>query len=358
MTTRERLAAAALASLALHALVIAGTWLPVPEAPPDPPRRLEARLAVAEPASPAQPAPPAAKPAPKADPALQPRRAPPARATTQRVTAPAPAPAPVLAAPEPPVPPGAQAEAEAPAAPTSPEPTERLALAAETAAVAAAVRTLPRRGRIAYNVLYGNDRFSVARVVQSWEVDADAYKLASEAETSGIVDVFRPQRIRYMSQGRIVRQGLRPDTFLVSRTRRGQNDASQARFDWNAAQVTYGHAADQKQAPLPPGAQDLISIMYQFSLAPPAPGRHRLPIATGSRFEYYDIEVADEESIETPIGALKALPVRQIARPGAESIEFWLATEYRYLPVKVRHYDRQGNFSGEQVVSEIRISED
>jgi hypothetical protein len=98
--------------------------------------------------------------------------------------------------------------------------------------------------------------------------------------------------------------------------------------------------------------------MYHFSLAPPAPGRHRLPIATGSRFQIYDIEVASEESIETPIGALRALPVKQIARAGAESIEFWLATEYRYLPVKIRHYDREGNFSGEQVVSEIRISED
>jgi len=83
-----------------------------------------------------------------------------------------------------------------------------------------------------------------------------------------------------------------------------------------------------------------------------------LPITTGSRFGFYDIDVAVEESIETPIGTLKALPVKQIVPLGSESVEFWLASEYRYLPVKIRHYDREGNYSGEQVVTEIRISED
>jgi uncharacterized protein DUF3108 len=332
--------------------VIAGAWLPVPEAP-GPPRRLEARLAAVAPApAPAREAAPA--PPHREKRAVSKKAAPSAGDLSPAFPKGAARSAGGLdpASPEP------QREPEA-AEPVPSDPPQRLALAAESSAVAAAaVRTLPRRGRIAYNVLYGNDRFSVARVVQSWEVEADAYKLASEAETSGIVDLFRPQRVRYMSQGRIVPEGLRPDSFLVSRTRRGQNEASQARFDWGAGQVTYGPATDQKHAPLPPGAQDLMSVMYHFSLAPPAPGRHRLPIATGSRFQVYDIEVAGEESIDTPIGALKALPVKQVARAGSESIEFWLATEYRYLPVKIRHYDRDGNFSGEQVVSEIRISED
>lgn len=350
MTTRERFATAALVSLALHALVMAGAWLPVPQVP-GPPPRLEARLVVP---------PPVAEPAPQTPPASRTREK---RATARAIPssvppAPAPASAFAVAAPEPTLVPDPPRETEAAAEPAAPEPPQRVAVVAESSAVAAAVRTLPRRGRIAFNVLYGNNRFSVGKVVQTWEVEADAYKLASEAETSGIVDLFRPQRMRYISQGRIVPQGLRPDSFLVSRTRRGQNEASQARFDWNAGQLTYGNARDQKHAALPPEAQDLMSLMYQFSLTPPAPGRHRYPIATGSRFDVYDIEVAAEESIETPIGTLKALPVKQIARAGSESIEFWLASEYRYLPVKIRHYDREGNFSGEQVVTEIRISED
>mgnify|MGYP003889354381 CR=1 FL=1 len=67
---------------------------------------------------------------------------------------------------------------------------------------------------------------------------------------------------------------------------------------------------------------------------------------------------AAEESIETPIGTLRALPVKQLPKQGLESIQIWLAADYRYLPVLIRHFDREGKFSGEQVVSEIRISEE
>jgi hypothetical protein len=337
----------------LHALVIAGTWMPVSQAPV-PPARLEARLVALPPAKP----PPAIAAAPRA----REKRANPAAAAVTAsapAIAPAPAEAPAMGAADLPVTPEPQREGETAAAePVAPEPPQHVALAAESSTIAAAVRSLPRRGRIAYNVLYGDSRFAVGRTVQTWEVAGDSYRLASEAETSGVVDLFRPQRLRYMSQGRVMTQGLRPDSFVVSRTRRGRNEASQARFDWNAGQLTYGTARDQKHVALPPGTQDLMSLMFQFSLAPPARGRHRLPITTGTRFEFYEIEVAGEESIETPIGALRALPVKQIVRAGSESIEFWLAAEYRYLPVKIRHYDREGNFSGEQVVSEIRISEE
>ncbi len=339
MTPRARLAATALASLALHALVIAGNWLPVPQ-PVDALRPLEARLAPL--------------PEPKADAARPRARAP-------RHAAPVPVPPVVsVAAVGPPLPPEPQAEA-APAEfaapqPTAPEPPQQLALAAESSA--AIVRNLPRRGRITFTLLYGEDRAYIGKVVQSWEAQAGTYSIASEAETGGIVELFRPQRLRHVSKGSITAQGLRPDVFLVSRTRRGQTEASQARFNWNTGSLAYGNAREPHSAALPAGTQDLMSFIYQFVLAPPVPGRHRVPITSGSRFEVYDIDVSNEISIETPIGTLKALPVRQVPRPGAESMELWLAADYRYLPVRIRHFDREGRYSGEQMVSEIRISEE
>jgi hypothetical protein len=194
--------------------------------------------------------------------------------------------------------------------------------------------------------------------VQSWEAEAGSYLLASDAVTTGIVELFRPQRLRYLSQGRITARGLRPESFLLSRTRRGETEAARARFDWGAGNLAYGDAREQKSAALPEGTQDLMSFIYQLALVPPEPGRFRLPITSGSRFETYEIEVFQEERIETPLGTVRALPVRQIPRAGSESVEIWLAAEYRYLPVKIRYFDREGNPAGEQVVSEIRISED
>lgn len=341
MTTRLRLVIAALLSLAFHALVISGEWVPLPQAP-DAPRLLQARLT----------------PPPEMKPAV-PR--PKVRAARRAVPAPVPEVA-AIAAASPLVLPDLLSDDEAPAGeeaepPAAPEPPQQLALAAEPS-VAAAAHSLPRRGRISFTLFYGNEQFYVGTAVQSWDAGADTYLLASEAETGGIVDLFWSQRMRYMSRGKITSRGLQPESFLASRTRRGRNDAAQARFDWSAGSLVYGYAHEQKRAPLPAGTQDFMSFVFQYVLAPPAPGRYRVPITTGTRFEVYEIVVSGEERIETPLGTLRALPVRQLPHPGQESIEVWLAADYHHLPVRIRHFDREGNVAGEQMVSEIRISEE
>jgi len=341
MTTRLRLVNAALLSLAFHALVISGEWVPLPQAPGEP-RLLQARLAP----------PPELK-----------RAVPRPKVRAARRAAPAPVPeVAAVAAASPLVLPDLLPD-EAPAEdvaeqPAAPEPPQRLALAAETSVAAAAHSSLPRRGRISFTLFYGDERHYVGTAVQSWEAGADTYLLASEAETGGLVELLWSQRLRYVSRGRITPRGLQPESFLSSRTRRGRNEAAQARFDWSAGSLNFGYAHEQKSAPLPADAQDLMSFIFQYVLAPPAPGRYRVPITTGTRFEVYEIVVSGEERIETPLGVLRALPIRQVPRPGDESIEIWLAADYHYLPVRIRHFNRSGNFSGEQMVNEIRISEE
>jgi uncharacterized protein DUF3108 len=336
VTTRERLGVTALLSLCLHGLVISGTWLPMPQMPGEP-RPLEARLARLEPKLVVP------KPGIRAVRPAAPRPVPPVS-----VDAPGP-----LVLPDPG--PEAAAAGEVAADPAAPEP-QRFAMAAP--ASVAAVYNLPRRGRITYNLYYGSERSFIGRAAQTWEVENDEYILASDAETGGLIDLLVPQRLHSISRGKITPDGLKPDSFLTSRTRRGRTDATRARFNWDSGNLTYGDARESRTEPLQPGTQDLMSFIFQFVLVPPQPGRYRLPITTGTRFEVYGFEIRAEEPIETPIGTVRALPIRQLPRTGDEGIELWLAAEYRYLPVRIRHFDREGNLSGEQVVNEIRVSEE
>jgi hypothetical protein len=216
---------------------------------------------------------------------------------------------------------------------------------------------LPRRVELIYTLHFGIDHFDVGRAVFTWETEQGAYRLVSASETTGIVDLFRPQRLTYVSEGRITEDGLRPENFAMSRMRRGQTDAAEAHLDWVTRRLTYGRPAHKRTVHLPPASQDIVSFVFQLALQPPAPGRVRLPITNGTRFETYEIEVLAEERIETPLGVLDTLPLKQLRKEGAESIEVWLAADYRYLPVKVRFLDREGNPAGEQIVSEIRISQ-
>jgi hypothetical protein len=338
MTTRERLGIAALLSLCLHGLVISGTWLPMPQMPGEP-RPLETRLARLEPKL--------VTPKPRVRAVRPAAPLPPPPVSTVRAPGP-------LALPDDLDADAAEAEEAAPQ-PGAPEP-QRLAMAAP--ASVAAVHSLPRRGRITYNLYYGNERSFIGRAAQTWEVENGEYILASDAETGGLIDLFRPQRLHSISRGRITPDGLKPDSFLTSRTRRGRTEASRARFNWDSGSLTYGNARESRTAPLQPGTQDLMSFIFQFVLLPPQPGRYQLPITTGTRFEVYGFEIRAEEPLDTPIGTVRALPIRQLSRSGDEGIELWLAAEYRYLPVRIRHFDREGNLSGEQIVNEIRISEE
>jgi len=248
--------------------------------------------------------------------------------------------------------------AETPPAP-EPEPTVVATAPASTLPVEkASLPAFPKSGRIAYTVVYGRDQFPVGRTVQSWKIDGSRYQLASRSETTGLIDVIRSQHRTYFSRGELTPGGLRPETFLMSRDRGRGPEEARAAFDWSQGTVTLGRAGKQHAEPLPPGSQDLVSFMYQLAIEPPAPGVKEATITNGSSIHTYTLKVLPEEKIETPLGVLRALPITQGRKPGAESVDVWLAVEYRYLPVRLRFYGRDGEPTGEQIVTEIRLSDD
>ena len=349
----SRLLAAASVSVMLHAALMSGSWLQPPKARPHDDLPLQVEMVRMQP----ERAPPLAA---KSVPPAATKSAPRARTVAQR-----PQSKPVLSAPE--------ATETAPRIAADPEPAQYAeerselptpeSLPTETAPreptpQRAPVQTLPRKGRIAYTMYYGDDAFTVGKTIQTWEVQEGGYRLGSVSETTGIVEFFRSQRHVYLSEGRFTDHGLQPEKFFMSRTRRGRTEAAQALFDWEGGVVTLGRVPQQRGAKLSPDTQDIVSFMYHLALAPPAPGRIRLPVTNGSRFETYELDVLDEERIETPIGVLRALPVKQVPRPGVESIAVWLAVDYRHLPVKLRFFDRDGKQMAEQVVDQIQISDE
>ncbi len=337
------LLAAVLLSVAAHAALLAGSWLTLPASPPEP-QPLSVRLEPLPP-PPVAPAPPAVSRRPPAAPprhiAVAPRPAP----------RPAPVEVPVFAEP---------------ALPAAPEPA--MTPAPEPAVVASApatfrmpepppVPSFPRKGNITYLLTLGPDQTPVGRTVQTWEFEGDQYQLGSQSESTGLIEMFRPHRFHYLSKGTVSDQGLRPERFLASVKRGSRTEESLVQFNWDEHSVRLGRIPQQTTVPLPDGSQDVISFMYHLALSPPAPGRIQFPFTRGPRLEMASFDVLPHEMIETPLGRLRTVPVVQVREPGSESLAIWLATEYRNLPVRIRFYNRDGETSGEQLVSEIRVSD-
>ncbi|MBZ0105063.1 MAG: DUF3108 domain-containing protein [Sulfuricella denitrificans] len=213
--------------------------------------------------------------------------------------------------------------------------------------------TLPERAEIRYTLYKGRDGFPVGRAEHIWKREGRHYSITQIAEASGIVSLFYSGRHVQISEGVITTNGLRPDSYWVQRGQ-SADKTDAAKFDWQDRQLTFGTAGDTRTASLPNGTQDLLSFLYQLSFAPPLEGSTWLHITTGRKLGNYGYESRGEETVETSLGSIRALHIAQLRQDGEENTEIWLATEYHYLPLKIRFTDKQGSVM-EQTAAAIDI---
>ncbi len=253
---------------------------------------------------------------------------------------PRPEPRPVAKKPRPPQPAPVEnvaPEAAAPAAPAEPEPAAALTSAPPPAPVEL---SWPHQGRIRFTVTRGEREQTtlVGQSTHTWRHDDASYTLQTLTETVGLAALFRPAKVVQTSEGTLGAEGLAPTEFRVERMDRS---AERARFDRNAMKVTlFAGERVRREAPLAAGSQDILSQIYQIGLARSA--RVDLMIATGKNYGRYAYEAVGEEKIATRFGELRTWHVKAAGMPGEQSMELWLAADYRNLPVRIRYLDRKG----------------
>jgi hypothetical protein len=272
--------------------------------------------------------------------------APPKRRLPEPQSVPPPQTTPAPETPAPPV-----EEAAAPPEPAQPEeeaPTETPQPAPPDPA-----GHMPALAEIAFALHKGEDGLKVGKVVHTWQIVNDGYVISSVTEATGIFSWIKPGRLVQTSQGRLSARGLEPEYFWIQRGQSADTTES-AQFDRRNNTLTYGSGAERRAVPLPDRAQDLLSFVYQLAFNAPQTGAIQLFITNGRKLDSYDYGVVSEETLDTPLGKLKTLHLRKIRSAGEDGVDIWLGTDYRYLPVKVRLTDKDGD-SVEQVASEVRL---
>ena len=236
------------------------------------------------------------------------------------------------------------AESVAPEVAAPPVPAETAPSAALTPASTPAPAPVelpwPHQGRIRFTVTRGEREQTtlVGQSTHTWRHDDASYTLQTLTETVGLAALFRPAKVVQTSEGTLGAEGLAPTEFRVERMDRS---AERARFDRNAMKVTlFAGERVRREAPLAAGSQDILSQIYQIGLARSA--RVDLMIATGKNYGRYAYEAVGEEKIATRFGELRTWHVKAAGMPGEQSMELWLAADYRNLPVRIRYLDRKG----------------
>lgn len=264
----------------------------------------------------------------------------PAGIPTSRASAAAPPPPDVIAQTETPSP------AEPNANPTTPTPDERPSEADELVsrarppfdrASAVMAYTIPGSVRFKYKVEANKFPFSASAELL-WQHDGENYDIRLE------LSAFGQTRVQ-TSRGQITAQGLAPLRF----SDKFRSEVA-AHFDREKGKVTF--SANTPDVPLLAGAQDRLSILVQLGAMIAGDPGHYAPATTiavqtiGPRdADTWLFTVGAEETLTLPGGEYATLKLlRNPRQEFDQKVELWLAPALRYLPVRIRITEPNGDF--------------
>ena len=210
----------------------------------------------------------------------------------------------------------------------------------------------PARVHAVYDVLKGS--IKVATMTETYTRTKDGYHIESVTKAHGLLAVFKPETIQVTSEGTLTAHGLRPNTFIQQRKLDSERN-TRADFDWQANQVTLNDRGGMRLMPLPEGAQDRLSVMYQFMfLEPQNMKTYELYMSNGRKLGKYSYNITPGQSVKVPLGTYKAVYLASPPEPGENRTEVWLAAENFNLPCKVDVTDPDGG-KLTQVLTQFKI---
>jgi len=209
--------------------------------------------------------------------------------------------------------------------------------------------TLPSRIAIEYDL---RSSLVDGRAEYVWRREGDQYFIDGNIEANGFFATMFVGRFEQSSRGRLTPAGLKPDYFSI---RRGEGAAEFAEFKWDQSQIKHNRLKGEHIQPLQEGAQDLLSFIFQFAYEFPQklakPGAVSLRISNARKIDQYEFRVVGREKLSLPIGEVETVHLIRQTEEAADTYQVWLASDFNYLPVKLRFM-----LGGRVIVEQIAVS--
>jgi len=218
------------------------------------------------------------------------------------------------------------------------------------ALVAMPALAAPRQVEIDY--VLSHNGLEVGSVHETYTRRGDSYRIDSQTRAAGPLAVLFKGQLESISEGKITAHGLRPTKFEQTRSDAPQKNISSS-FDWKTRKVTHTSKDRSESAALPADAQDRLSVLYQFMFVKPRAKKLDFDVSTGHSLSHEVYTLVGEETLATPVGALKTLHYRNQPEKGEKQIEVWLARDKHYLPAQVRIVD--DGATALQTLNQIKI---
>ncbi len=177
------------------------------------------------------------------------------------------------------------------------------------------------------------------------------YALRWQIEGSGLLKLLYPSLVQE-SRGEILPHGLRPQFYRYAFGQRASK-TYEAKFNWSERVLTLVSSKGEVVNDLPLNTQDMLSFMYQFMFVPPLQ-MMQVAITNGKRIGEYEYAFEGEESLQIGSQTVQTMHIAHHRGETDEKVELWLATDYRYLPVKIRKIDKHGMVI-EQIATQLNV---
>lgn len=199
-----------------------------------------------------------------------------------------------------------------------------------------------------FDVFRNNNAAPAGKTTITFSLDKNnGYFIKSVTEAKGLASIFF-DTLQQKSEGLITQDGLRPNYYSYEY---GDKKSQVANFAWSDGTLILHTAKGKKTENLPTGTQDLLSFMYQFMFTPPLES-FSITVTNGKNLRTYSYSFEGEEEIDTKFS--RSLKTIHLVKTGSEEdkTEIWLATDYKYLPVKIRKTEKDGS-TVEQIMTNI-----
>jgi hypothetical protein len=229
--------------------------------------------------------------------------------------------------------------------PVAPPPLEEAIPAAPSLAPP---RELPPRIDLAYRAFLGTRGFLIGDAVYRLEHSGSQYRISTVGEARGLAALLFPGEARAKSEGAITADGLQPTNYSVERTNRREA----ASFDWESGMVQLN--GDQS-APLELPTFDPLVVLWQFYFSPPAQDQIEFNIATTRRIYHVTFRRIGTEKITLPFGDFDTEIWKRVDADSTVQAQIWLAPSLRYVAVKLRLSNARATVEG--LLDSIRVDD-
>jgi hypothetical protein len=229
--------------------------------------------------------------------------------------------------------------------PVAPPPLEEAIPAAPSLAPP---RELPPRIDLAYRAFLGTRGFLIGDAVYRLEHSGSQYRISTVGEARGLAALLFPGEARAKSEGAITADGLQPTNYSVERTNRREA----ASFDWESGMVQLN--GDQS-APLELPTFDPLVVLWQFYFSPPAQDQTEFNIATTRRIYHVTFRRIGTEKITLPFGDVDTEIWKRVDADSTVQAQIWLAPSLRYVAVKLRLSNARATVEG--LLDSIRVDD-